>query len=68
MSEGRRGQFDGVFGHAGAAARITEETDHRHSGDRERARQHLTTAIGMYREMPMTYWPEQAEAELSQLG
>ena len=68
MSERQLGQFDEAFGHADAAARITEETDHRHRGDRERARQHLATAMGTYREMRMTYWPEQAEAELSQLG
>jgi tetratricopeptide (TPR) repeat protein len=36
-------------------------------GDRERAQEHLATAIGMYREMGMIYWPEQAEAELCQV-
>jgi tetratricopeptide (TPR) repeat protein len=34
----------------------------------ERAREHLTAATTMYREMGMTYWPEQAEAEIRQLG
>jgi tetratricopeptide (TPR) repeat protein len=31
---------------------------------REQAREHLTTATTMYREMGMPYWLEQAEAEL----
>jgi hypothetical protein len=30
---------------------------------REQAREHLTTATTMYREMGMTYWLEKAEAE-----
>jgi hypothetical protein len=33
------------------------------TGKREPAREHLTTATTMYREMGMTYWLEQAEAE-----
>ena len=37
-------------------------------GNRGHAQEHLTTAIAMYREMGMTYWPEQAEEELRQLG
>jgi class 3 adenylate cyclase/tetratricopeptide (TPR) repeat protein len=41
---------------------------HRRRGDREQAQEHLTTAMAMYREMGMTYWPERAEAELRQLG
>jgi tetratricopeptide (TPR) repeat protein len=41
---------------------------HRRRGDREKAQEHLTTAMAMYREMGMSFWPEQAEAELSQLG
>jgi tetratricopeptide (TPR) repeat protein len=40
---------------------------HRRAGDREQAQEHLTTAIAMYREMGMTYWLEEAEAELRQL-
>jgi class 3 adenylate cyclase/tetratricopeptide (TPR) repeat protein len=40
----------------------------RRADDREQAREHLTTAMAMYREMGMTYWPEQAEAELRQLA
>ena len=34
------------------------------AGKREQAREHLTTATTMYREMGMTYWLEKAEAEL----
>jgi len=41
---------------------------HRCRGDREQAQEHLSNAIAMYREMGMTYWLEQAEAELRQLG
>ena len=37
----------------------------RRTGQREQARDHLTTATTMYREMGMTYWLEQAEAEMS---
>jgi hypothetical protein len=38
----------------------------RRTGKREQAQEHLTTATTMYREMGMTYWLEQAEAELGQ--
>jgi tetratricopeptide (TPR) repeat protein len=41
---------------------------HRRGGDREQAREHLTTAVAMYGEMGMTYWLEQAEVEMRQLG
>jgi len=41
---------------------------HRRTRDHEQAQRHLSTAMAMYREMGMTYWPEQAEAELRQLG
>jgi tetratricopeptide (TPR) repeat protein len=41
---------------------------HRRTANPEQAREHLTTAMAMYREMGMTYWLEQAEAELRQLG
>jgi DNA-binding SARP family transcriptional activator len=34
------------------------------TGKREKAQEHLTTATTMYREMDMTYWLEQAAAEL----
>ena len=33
-------------------------------GRRQQAREHLTTATTMYREMDMRYWLEQAEEEL----
>ena len=36
----------------------------RHTGQREQAREHMTTATTMYREMGMAYWLEQAEAEM----
>ncbi len=36
----------------------------RHTGKREEAQEHLTTATTMYREMGMTYWLEQSEAEM----
>ena len=36
------------------------------TGKREQAREHLTTAAAMYREMGMTYWREQAEAEMKE--
>jgi hypothetical protein len=35
----------------------------RRTGKREQAQEHLTTATTMYREMGMTYWLEQMEAE-----
>ena len=38
----------------------------RRTGNREQTREHLTTAATMYREMDMTYWLEQADAELRQ--
>ena len=41
---------------------------HRRRGDREQAHEHLTTAMAMYREMGMTYWLEQVEAEMRQVG
>ena len=34
----------------------------------EQAREHLTAATTMYREMGMTYWLEKAEAEMRELG
>ena len=36
---------------------------YRRTGDREQAREHLTNATTMYREMGMTYWLEQVEAK-----
>jgi hypothetical protein len=41
---------------------------HRRTANPEQAQEHLTTARAMYREMGMTYWLEQAEAELRQLS
>jgi tetratricopeptide (TPR) repeat protein len=40
----------------------------RHTGKREQAQEHFAIATVMYREMEMTYWLEQAEAEIRQLG
>ena len=40
-------------------------TLYRKTGKREEAREHLTTATAMYREMSMGFWLEKAEAELS---
>ena len=37
----------------------------RRTGDGERAREHLTTATTMYREMHMPFWLEQAKAMMS---
>jgi hypothetical protein len=37
---------------------------YRRTGKREQAREQLTTATAMYREMDMGFWVEQAEAEL----
>jgi tetratricopeptide (TPR) repeat protein len=39
----------------------------RRTGEREQAREHLTTATTMYREMEMTYWLEQAETIMGAL-
>ena len=41
---------------------------YRRTGKREQARDHLTTATTMYRDMCMTYWLEKAEAEMRELG
>jgi tetratricopeptide (TPR) repeat protein len=41
---------------------------YRRRGDRQQAEEHLTTAMAMYREMGMTYWLEQADAEMRKLG
>jgi tetratricopeptide (TPR) repeat protein len=40
---------------------------YRRTGKREQAQEHLTTATTMYREMGMTYWLEEAEAEVKEL-
>ena len=39
---------------------------HGRAGKREQAREHLTTATTMYREMDMKYWLERAEAGLTE--
>ena len=36
----------------------------RRAAKREQAREHLTTATAMYREMEMAFWLEKAEAEM----
>jgi class 3 adenylate cyclase/tetratricopeptide (TPR) repeat protein len=41
---------------------------YRRTGKREQAREHLTTATTMYREMDMRFWLEQAEAETKIFG
>jgi hypothetical protein len=41
---------------------------YRGTGKRQEARDQLTTATTMYREMGMAYWLEKAEAELTELG
>jgi tetratricopeptide (TPR) repeat protein len=41
---------------------------YRRTDQRKRAREHLTTATTIYREMAMTYWLEKAEAELKGLA
>jgi tetratricopeptide (TPR) repeat protein len=38
------------------------------TGKRVEAREHLTTAMTMYREMDMRFWLEKAEAEMRELG
>jgi hypothetical protein len=41
---------------------------YRRIGKREQAHEHRAIATKMYREMGMTYWLEQAEAELRQFA
>jgi hypothetical protein len=40
----------------------------RRAGDREQAQEYLSTAVTMYREMGMTYWLDETESVLQQLG
>jgi hypothetical protein len=40
---------------------------YRRTGTREQAQEHVATATAMYRDMGMTSWLEQAEAEMRQL-
>jgi predicted ATPase/class 3 adenylate cyclase len=41
---------------------------YRRIGKRQQAEEHLTLALTMYREMDIRFWPEQAEAEMRELG
>ena len=41
---------------------------YRRTGKRDQAREHLTTATTMYREMDMRFWPEKAETDLGGLA
>ena len=41
---------------------------YRRTSQREQAREHLTTATTMYREMDMRFWLEQAAAEIGALA
>jgi tetratricopeptide (TPR) repeat protein len=43
-------------------------TLHRRTGKREQPREHLSTAITMYRELDMQFWLQKAETEMCQLG
>jgi hypothetical protein len=38
------------------------------AGKREQAREHLTTATTMYREMDMPFWLQEAESHVRELG
>jgi hypothetical protein len=40
----------------------------RRTGKREQAQEHLTTATTMYRDMGMTYWLTQTDAEMRSLA
>ena len=40
----------------------------RKAGEREQAREHLTAATTMYRDMDMRFWLNQAETEMAELG
>ena len=40
---------------------------YRCTGERKHAREHLTTAIAMFREMELSFWGAQSDVELSQL-
>ena len=41
---------------------------YRRTGKRQEAQEHLAIATTMYREMDMTFWLEQAEAEIKEVG
>jgi len=38
------------------------------TGNRQQAREHLTTATTMYRDMDMRFWLDKAEAEMKELA
>jgi hypothetical protein len=40
----------------------------RRAGKGQESQEHLATAISMYREMDMRFWPEKAEAEMRGLA
>ncbi len=40
----------------------------RRTGNRPEAREHLTNAVSMYREMEMGFWLEPAKAEIAELA
>jgi len=41
---------------------------YRRAGERERAREHLHTALSMFRQMGMQFWPDEAQHELEELA
>jgi tetratricopeptide (TPR) repeat protein len=51
-----------------AHCRLGLGTLYRRTDKHEQARDHLTTATSMYRDMGMTYWLEKAAAEMRELG
>ena len=53
-------------GHSSPTATSASASLEGRRGNREHAQEHLTTATAMYRDMDMTYWLEQAEAEMLQ--
>jgi hypothetical protein len=62
------GRFEEGIAHAQEGLRLADAIGklYRRTGKRAKAREHLTTATTMYREMDMRFWFEQAEAELGQ--
>ena len=71
---------DAAFAHISRAMTLAEELGmrplvahchldlgqlHRRTGEGPEASEHLTTAIAMYREMDVRFWPEQALAEMA---
>jgi hypothetical protein len=59
----RRGGIRGGLTPLASPGKLYRRTD-----KREQAREHLTTATTMYREMGMAYWLEKAVAETRELG